>query len=333
MKRLFLLFSLTFTLGAQAQLQQSQTMYAILGGFERLFEFTFGIKSVPMPGYVLSYEDKDAIETLKKYSPNTDLRLPNLETTFAFTNTDKDFEGVFKKNMGVCRGYASLRRKFRFLAYFDKENVSGIEVPNRDTKKGQKQWLKFYKKIVQDIRDYKYRVIPGFANLQEMSSDPEVGEMMKWQVMYEWRDKNFSPGTGLGTVIKGNHVHSKYEELLSMRERIEKNAKLGHNTLVWLSERHSGWIHSLEAIEASPVDENGTFTITFWNDKFTQLDRAKSTLVVTGDNLMIYNDTILTRELNAGGVVRENDGEMMFMANKVKEFCELDPERCAAKPE
>ncbi|MFZ4713978.1 MAG: hypothetical protein ACOYL6_09715 [Bacteriovoracaceae bacterium] len=322
---LLLLSNIAISNSAQAQ---SQSMFAVVGGFEYLFERVFHIESSPNPGYRIDYSRKSTLRDIAQYNINSELRNPNINSTFSFTNTDKDFEGVFKKDMGVCRGYSGLRRKFRFLSFFDYNNVSKIEVPSREN---EKKFVKFYKKIVKDIRNYKFRVIPGFSNLKDFSSDPLLAPMLKWQVLYEWKDRNFSPGMGTGKLLKGAFVHSTYEEMMDVRDRIEKNKQLGHNTLMWLSQKKSSWIHALEAIDATTVQEDGSFKITFWNDKFINLDRAQSSLLVLADGRLIYNDTIVERELNAAGVTDENDGEIVYMSQKLKEFCSSSPEKCELK--
>jgi hypothetical protein len=315
------------SLSAHAQ-WQSQSMFAIVGGFEYLFERVFQIRSSPEPEYLIDYSNQSETSDLALYNLNSLLREPNLEATFAFTNNAEDFEGVFKKDMGVCRGYSGLRRKFRFLAYFDAKNESNIEVPDRSHKK---KFVKFYKRIVQDIRDYKFKVIPGFANLNELSADPLLSPMIKWQVLHEWKDRNFSFGMGTGKLLRGVFVHSTYEHMLDVRNRVEKNRELGHNTMMWLAQKSSSWIHALEAIDASPVQVDGSFKITFWNDKFLNLDKARSELLVLADGRLIYYDTLIERELNAAGVTDENDGEMKYMSQKFKEFCQADSKKCELK--
>ena len=319
-------FCLSLSWHASAQVRQSY--FTLAGAFERLVESIFG-NDQPYKDYVIDYGSDKELNFLDNKLLNIDIRHPNLEATFAFTNTNEAFEGVYKKDMGVCRGYSSLRRKFRYLSLFDKDNRAQIDVPKLDeSKKSKRKFKKFYKQIVKDIRNYKPRVIPGFANLFELSQHPELSEMVKWQVLYEWRDKNFSPGTGTGDLIRGVFKHSSIEDLLQMRTRIENNVALGHNTMIWLSEKHSSWIHVLEAIDVTAIGEDGSFLVTFWNDKFIELERAKSYLTVKADGSLFYDDTIVKRELNAAGVTAENDGELKFFAEKLTTFCGAHEAHC-----
>jgi len=326
MKKLIILAMLTVTISHSSQAQIRQSFFSIPGVIEHLIGNIFG-NDQPYKYYEINYSSSEELLQLNNPLQNIDNRLPNLEGTFSFTNSNESFEGDYIKDLGVCRCYSSLRLKFRYLSVFDKNNEI-VASPANMTKKEKRKWIKFYRKIVKDIRNFKPRVIPGFASLYEMSQHPDLSDMMKWQVLHEWRDKNFSYGTGTGELVRGVFRKSKMEELLEMRTRIEFNAKLGHNTMIWLSERHSTWIHVLEAIDVSPIQVDGSFTVTFWNDKFTELDRARSVLTVQADGSIHYDDTIEKREINAAGVTADNDGELKFFSEKLNALCNAYPELC-----
>jgi hypothetical protein len=315
MKFLILLLALSITLPVHAQItkkRQSMTSFGAI--FDRIFH-----NDIPYQGLVLDLEDSTKLSILESAAHTQNLRLPNLESNFIFTNTKTEFEKLFKPDMGLCRGMSSLRRKFRLLAVFDPKNEKeSLGIPDRV--QNLKGFQQFYKKIVKNIRDRKVTIVPGYANLREFSADPDLSDMIKMQVLNEWKKKNFARGTGLGKVLRGSIRHSTYEELLEMRSRVEAFQKINLNTIVWLNQKLSGWIHALEAVEVTPVAEDGSFKFTFWNDKFTEVDKAYSTMTVTADAKMIYDDGIHVRELNSGGVAKENDGEMLDISEKLQEY-------------
>ncbi|MBA2405121.1 MAG: hypothetical protein H0V66_10155, partial [Bdellovibrionales bacterium] len=123
-----------------------------------------------------------------------------------------------------------------------------------------------------------------------------------------------------GQVLRGSHRHSTYEELLDMRSRIEAFQNKNLNTIIWLNQKMSGWIHALEAVEVTPVAEDGSFKFKLWNDKFVESDKAYSYLTVTADAKMMYDDGIKVRELHSGGIAKENDGEMLDISEKLQEY-------------
>jgi len=311
---LILILAFGMSLSAQAQLfkkRQSLTSFGAL--VERIFH-----DDLPYQGLVLDLNDSKNVSSLEPAAHSKDLRFPNIESNFSFTNNKFEFEKLFKADMGLCRGMSSMRRKFRLLAFFDAENKMGQSVP--DKSQDLKGFQKFYKKLVKNIRDRKPTVIPGYANLREFSSDPELIDMIKLQMLQEWKKKNFAKGTGLWKVFRGSYRHSTYEELLDMRNKVEAFQKLNLNTIVWLAQKLSGWIHALEAVEVTPVAADGSFTFKFWNDKFIQTDKAYSTMTVTADAKMIYDDGIQVRELHSGGVAKENDGEMLDISENMQNY-------------
>jgi len=153
--------------------------------------------------------------------------------------------------------------------------------------------------------------------------------MVTKEVLHEWGVKNFSRGTNTRELIRGVFKSSAYEELLLMRKKIEDFKNINLNTMVWLSQKHSSWIHALEAIDVTPVQVDGSFKVTFWNDKFLQPEKATSSITVNLDGSIHYDDGIENRILNAAGVTQENDGEYLKMGENLKSFCQEFPVVCS----
>ena len=312
MQRLIVLFFiLTLSATSSAQVFNRQSILAVAGLWELVFA------SVPNNGHTIDLADAEEQELLSYAAHTQEQRFANLESTFNFLNDDESYKGIIKKDLGICRGYSSLRRKFRIVGFFDPLNESNHEIPD---KKDSKKFTKFYKKLVKRIRKGLPTVIPGYKNLFEMSSDPLLARMLKLEVFREWRKKNFTKGTGTGDMLAGSLKKTSYEELLELRDRVANFSKLGHNTIMWLTVAKSTWIHVLEAVDVSDVDENGGFTFKFWNDKFLELDRAYSIMTVTKSGEMTYDDGKTVRKINAAGITDENDGEIRYLGENLREF-------------
>lgn len=310
MKILVLIIAFGMTFGASAQVFKRQSLMSLEALIERIFH-----DNVPNKNYIFDSENKEDSTLLEVATHSKDFRYPNIESNFSFVNDKKEFESLFKADMGLCRGISSLRRKFRLLAFFDPHKTSGQVIP--DQHKEPKEFQKFYKNLVRDIRMRKPTLIPGFSNLHEMSSHPELIDMMKWQVLKEWKTKNFARGTGTARLLRGTLRRSTYEELKVLRNRVKTFQKLNHNTMIWLAQKLSGWIHVLEAVEVSAVAEDGSFSFLFWNDKFKDPEKAYSTLMVNAEGEMTYDDGIKVRKLHAAGVTKENDGELLDIAESL----------------
>jgi len=312
MQRLIVLFFvLTLSATSSAQVFNRQSILAVAGLWELVFA------SVPNNGHTIDLADAEEQELLSYAAHTQEQRFANLESTFNFLNDDESYKGIIKKDLGICRGYSSLRRKFRIVGFFDPLNESNQEIPD---KKNSKNFTKFYKKLVKRIRKGLPTVIPGYKNLFEMSSDPLLARMLKLEVFREWRKKNFTKGTGTGDMLAGSLKKTSYEELLELRDRVANFSKLGHNTIMWLTVAKSTWIHVLEAVDVSDVDEEGSFTFKFWNDKFLELDRAYSIMTVTKSGEMTYDDGKTVRKINAAGITDENDGEIRYLGENLREF-------------
>jgi hypothetical protein len=158
-----------------------------------------------------------------------------------------------------------------------------------------------------------------------------LADMIKVQVAKEWRIKNFAQGTGTKDLFRGVFKRSDYLELLEVKNRIDRFAQMGLNTNLWLSVRHSSWIHVLEAVSTSNLSHDGSFVITLWNDKFVEVHKAYATLTVAANGDLTYDDGIEVRNVNAAGITRENDGEIIHIAQKIQQFCKENINFCPLK--
>ncbi|MDA8792741.1 hypothetical protein N9N67_05815 [Bacteriovoracaceae bacterium] len=97
----------------------------------------------------------------------------------AFLNIDQDFAQTYARTYGFCWGHATLTRNFHYLAEF---------APQRDAPnfKSSRQFKIFYSKIIKDIAKNKARVIPGFENLYEFSSNPTIQKILKKMAARKW---------------------------------------------------------------------------------------------------------------------------------------------------
>ncbi len=227
-------------------------------------------------------------------------------------NKKEDFLDLIEVDLGLCRGFASLRRKFRLLAFFDPNNLTAQLIPDRSRE--PKAYVAFYRDLVKNIRSYSPTVIPVFKNLRELNSDVLLIRMLKKEILEEWKKKNFSRGTGTNELLTGVFRSSTYEELIVMKDKVDIFSSLGQNTMIWISVKNSTWIHVLEAIESTPIQSDGSFRLTLWNDKFTNGENVFSYLTISGDGDIFYDDGLSRRRINAAGVTKDNDGEMLKMA-------------------
>lgn len=312
LKSILLLLTLILGVDSSASPLRRQSLTSFSAIVNRYVKY-----EIPFPGYQENF-DQYAVNFLKPSSWSSHLRFGDEAANFAFANKKEDFLDFIDVDLGLCRGFASLRRKFRVLALFDVDNVYNQVIPDREL--DPKGFVKFYRDLVQDVRRYTPTIIPGFENLRELSSDSLLGPMIKKEILEEWKVKNFSRGSGTNQLLKGVLRASTYDELKEMKHKIDAYSALGLNTMIWLSVKFSTWIHVLEAIETSPVQSDGSFRIRFWNDKFITGENVFSYLTVSGDGEIFYDDGIERRKINAAGVTKDNDGELLMMAQSLQDL-------------
>lgn len=321
-KSILLVFILSLHVSAYAQVKQS--LFSFGGIVDRIYYR----HAIPNRGFEFNLEDNKSTDILKTLNFNKDKNMPDesMDHNFAFLNEKKDLIDVYDKDMGVCRGYASLRRKMRLLAIFDAENRNGEMIPDREL--NPEQYKKFYKNKFRNIRFYQPTIIPGFKNLKEISQDPMLGKILKWQILHEWRRKNFAKGTGTYRLIRAVFKKTKYQELLETRDRLEYFLSNKVNPIVWLTQKHSSSINSVEVVDVTKLESDGSFKVTFWNDKSLASANANSPLTIDGQGNMTYADHLEARPINGFGIVKENDGELLYIHDQLQKFCSEKPEFC-----
>lgn len=110
-----------------------------------------------------------------------------VENSLSFTNSD----GALKNNdptyTGYCWGHALVTQRFNRLASFQSElpkKFVGVD--------HEQERLREYKYIISKLNNNEPVDIPGFKNLQEFSSDPEVKNLLLDSVKDEWKENAMS---------------------------------------------------------------------------------------------------------------------------------------------
>lgn len=116
-----------------------------------------------------------------------------LENSMAFTNGSSKFYDEIQGYRGFCWGHANLTSKFNRLAVFDSSKAKLYQ-------SDEIVRANYYKDIIKKVANNEPVDIPGFKNLYEFSSDPEVQELLMSKVGEIW-SKNASSYQGLKSVM------------------------------------------------------------------------------------------------------------------------------------
>jgi len=105
-------------------------------------------------------------------------RIPTQSNSLSFRNHSNDIP--YKEITGFCWGHATTTQRLSNLSIFQPT----AKVPHKE---GSKEWLKFYKKIIDNIVLHnEAQIIPGFSNLYEFSSHPSFKDYFGKTVAKIW---------------------------------------------------------------------------------------------------------------------------------------------------
>jgi hypothetical protein len=254
---------------------------------------------------------------------------PNLEFSLAFQNHNMGFENKEKKNdqYGFCLGVTTELRKMNLLAFYDPENTSKAQVPKIED---QEAWLNFYKELIDKIMTNRPVIIPGFANLQELSGTPGIKEYMVRHVLNQWAMKNASLYSGFDQMLMGvKREYSKNEAeklFLDVKQRLARH----YPPRLFLSKKNydkplfgAQYIHVMEAFEISEKEADGSYKIGVWHIN-NPWDKATYHVEIRADG----SDWMEWRDLGELDIVPGDDAEIAEMVKNLKPFCAKNPDLC-----
>lgn len=137
-----------------------------------------------------------------------------IDNSFSFTNGDMAFREKVAGYTGFCWGHANLTAKFNRLAVFE-----GTKPKLYQEEEQRVERTKYYQRIIDQVANNEPVDIPGFKNLYEFSSHPEVQALLVDKVGDLW-SKNASSLQGIKSVM--NHTGLSKNESSSLVADIEE---------------------------------------------------------------------------------------------------------------
>ena len=125
------------------------------------------------------------------------------------------FSNLTSWGIGRCRGHSIVTQQFNALAIWDKEGKHASDCGPLNMSKICKA---YYKQIIKDIIKFKVASIPGFKNLYEFSSHPDIAPMLKDHVKAV-PHTYYSNGGYLSTRTGNNHL----DIFLELKHRIKNS--------------------------------------------------------------------------------------------------------------
>lgn len=176
------------------------------------------------------------------------------EHSLAFRNGEAMAISSIRGTQGYCWGHASITTKFNRLGFFQPSNTEKRQHLNSAPGTRERtEAIEYYKKIIDDIVDNKVREIPGFENLNELSSHPDLQSYMADKAAHDWADRAMT-FQGLSTAMGTSRMRNKKEAQKIIEDVKEK---LSHNyqpQIVFTGEDRMGLTHAVLVSEVREID-------------------------------------------------------------------------------
>ncbi|MDD4973739.1 MAG: hypothetical protein PHY93_05280 [Bacteriovorax sp.] len=134
------------------------------------------------------------------------------ENSLSFTNQDIDFHKKYYDYSGFCWGHALITQRFNRLVRFNPKLPKKFAEDDQSSER-----LREYKDIIAKLDNNEPVDIPGFKNLHEFSSDPEVRDLLEEAAKKNWAENAMST-QGLSIIASGepqgaDYYHKLFDDL------------------------------------------------------------------------------------------------------------------------
>lgn len=128
----------------------------------------------------------------------------SVDSSLSFTNEDSAWKKNDSTYTGYCWGHALVTQRFNRMASFKADQPKrfvGVDY--------EQERLREYKSIISRINNNEAVDIPGFKNLKEFSSDPEVKNLLMDSVKDQWQENAMS-SQGISMVTGSDSQGAEY---------------------------------------------------------------------------------------------------------------------------
>lgn len=254
---------------------------------------------------------------LSRPEARTTKELSREENSLAFRNAIAGEISNIKGNNGYCWGHARVTSQFNRLGFFKGNQRPPHNLQSEDPAEYRRA-LDFYKKIIDNIVDNKPVDIPGFRNLNEMSSEPELQQYLADKVAKSWARHAMS-WQGLSSVlnIRGRSERSFQQNFESISQRIENNMQ----PTVVISYKNGGAPHAL-LVSHVERSESGRTSLCMRDSNQPEniVADCKLKLLYLGDQLF-YEENGEINELKTLRIAHNENGDSVQQALRLRSKC------------
>ena len=258
-------------------------------------------------------------------------RVPSDENVLPFVNSASDFEDVLQVEFGVCAGFTVTQRRLVMLMHFDLENKEREFVPNKEN--DPEGWKKWMRSKIDQVMQLKMVIVPGFKNLREFASVPEVTRYLKETIVRQWELTNVNVLQGVLQGAVGVRKAMTKDELLKVQEKLSERLKFNYNPVVYLTKQNDNlfstdqWIHVLQVLSITPKAVDGCYSFKVWDINEQVPTNALKEVKVDSKGIIQFDGQTLARVIP----LIWDDFEIANMINNNLAFCTARPGFCTAK--
>lgn len=208
------------------------------------------------------------------------------DNSLAFTNGDPQFYKNYKDYTGFCWGHALVTQRFNRLVRFQKNLPKKFESEDNASSR-----LKEYKDIIEKLNNNEPVDIPGFKNLKDFSSDPEVKDLLQESVKKNWAQNAMST-QGLSMITSGEPQGADYYHQLF--DDLEFRLKNNQSPAIVFNDRESPTKSHTVLVNGSGTAPDGQRYICLRDNNFApeRSLNCQNKMILTKDGTVTYSKWI-----------------------------------------
>ena len=252
--------------------------------------------------------------------------LSTLENSLSFRNAESMELSTIEGTNGYCWGHASITSKFNRLGFFDDSDTEMKD--NLDKAPGSSerdQAIRYYKEVIDDIVDNKVRNIPGFKNLYEFSSHPELETYLSDKVAKSWANRAMSV-QGLSTALRDKpmSMEDSKDFFNDVKEKLDDNQQ---PQIVFTKSDSKFTTHAVLVSDYILEDDKMTLCLRDNNNPPYLNQDCRSKMYISYTGAVIYNQW---GEIGRAEVAHNDNPDALEQFDALREHC-LETKFCSAQ--
>ncbi len=205
------------------------------------------------------------------------------ENSLSITNNDIEFYHEYTDYSGFCWGHAIVTQRFNRLAKFEPNLPLPFASEEYDSDR-----INEYRKIIEKINNNEPVDIPGFKNLYEFSSDPEVKALLRESVKDNWA-ANAMSAQGLSIVASGTPQGGDY--YTNLFNDLEFRLKHNQTPLIIFNDKNQSTYAHAVLVSGQGTDSDGNRFLCIRDNNYMPDSNTfcKSKMILSVNGIITYD--------------------------------------------